>query len=239
MKENHVLSFEEYEQLDEGLKSGIAKAVAGVALAAGLNGEAVAGEEPVYKSADHKADTIGTTYTPRDIRKYQGERAFADYNQYRKYEADKTKNTPVPYYDRRSKELGLATVYTGHYQKKFNEDFFFDMSENNYTSLGLGFASKPLMDAYERCRNGRSDIDDATLNFKIIRRAGTKSAVALNDKLGIAVTIKNIDQFMPKLTQYYDVTPIGDSYGDEVFKDKGDNVEWFNISPKPSRRMRK
>jgi hypothetical protein len=44
---------------------------------------------------------------------------------------------------------------------------------------------------------------------------------------------------MSKLTQYYDVTPIGDSSGDEVFKDKGDNVEWFNISPKPSRRMRK
>ena len=234
---NYVLSYEEYEKLDEGIKSSIAKAAAGTMLAAGLAGSAEAGEDPDYKHADHKVDTIGNTYNVNQLKKYSDERAFDSYKEFQKYQNKHTHHV-IPYYSFKDKDWETIDSYDGRYQRRYGEDFFFDLSGNDYTNFGVGFADRALAAAHERAINGKTDVDDPILNFKIIRRPGTKAAVAINDKLKLVVDIKNLDDFMRRLADAYDVTPIGDSYeknGDDsgIFSGKNDNVEWFNISPKP------
>ena len=240
---NYVLSYEEYEKLDEGIKSSIAKAAAGAMLAAGLGGNAMAGDDPDgpnYNHADHKVDTIGNTYNVNQLRKYNDERAFSSYKDFKKYQ-DKHTHKLIPYYSFKDKEMEFLDAYNGHYQRRYQESFFFDLSGDDYTSFGVGFADQALAAAHKRAHEGKTDIDDPILNFKILRRPGTKTAIALNDKLKLAVDIKDLDKFMKRLADTYIVTPIGDSYdknGDDskIFSDKKDNVEWFNISPKPHAR---
>lgn len=262
MKYN-IPTFDEYQRLDEDLKSKLAAGVGGLMMAGALNaanpsdGDPDGSTGPKYNNVEQFVDTLPTNYTSRDLNNYKNTRGKINaYNKYQKYEREHKMNTPAPYYNRDHQKIELASIDYSYYIYKANaEDFFFNWTDNNFTNLTWegtndGSASTDFMKrrrsitidmekafkaAYDRYINGTYDVNDANLNFKIVRQ-GNK-AVLLNDPLKIALKTDNLDELMNNLSKYYYLTPVGDSGkngNDNIFNSKKDNVEWFNISPKPN-----